>query len=119
MAQHNDLGKLGEEKAINYLTSKGFTLLEKNWRFGKSEIDIIAQKQDLLVVVEVKTRSYTYFGKPQDFVNPKKIKQLMTAIDQYVVSKNLDMNVRFDIIGIIHKGSEFEIEHLEDAFLYF
>src|SRR5690606_21669543 len=119
MAQHNDLGKLGEEKAVEYLISKGFSILEKNWRSGKSEIDIIARKENLLVVVEVKTRSYTYFGKPQDFVNPKKIKLLIDITNKYVISKNLDLNVRFDIIGIVNKNSEFEIEHLDDAFLYF
>ncbi len=119
MAQHNELGKLGEEKAVEHLISSGFTILEKNWRFGKAEIDIIAQKENLLIAVEVKTRSYIDFGNPQDFVNQKKIKLLVAAFDQYISSKDLDVNARFDIIGIVHKGSEFKIEHLEDAFLYF
>ena len=119
MAQHNDLGKLGEEKAIEYLISEGYVVLDKNWRFKKAEIDIIAQKGNLVVAVEVKTRSSLDFGNPQDFVNPKKIKLLVEAFNQYIISKDLDINARFDIIGIIHKGSGLEIEHLEDAFLYF
>ncbi len=119
MAQHNELGKKGEQLAIDYLIKKGYTIRDKNWRFQKAEVDIIAQKGDLLAVVEVKTRSTDYFGNPQDFVNPKKIKLLVTAINEYVISKDLDVEVRFDIIGIIKTKKETKIEHLEDAFLYF
>ena len=119
MAQHNELGKKGEELAIDYLIKKGYTIRDKNWRFQKAEVDIIAQKENILAVVEVKTRSSDYFGNPQDFVNPKKIKLLVTAINEYVVSKDLDVEVRFDIIGIIKTKNELKIEHHEDAFLYF
>ena len=119
MAQHNDLGKKGEQLAIDYLVKKGYTILDKNWRFQKAEVDIIAQKEETLAVVEVKTRSSIDFGSPQDFVNPKKIKLLVSAIDEYVVSKNLDVDVRFDIIAIVHENKNFIIEHLEDAFDHF
>jgi len=119
MAQHNELGKKGEQLAIDYLIKKGYTIRDKNWRYQKAEVDIIAQKENILAVVEVKTRSTDYFGNPQDFVNPKKIKLLVTAINEYVISKNLDVEVRFDIIGIIKTKKETKIEHLEDAFLYF
>ena len=119
MAQHNELGKKGEQLAIDYLVKKGYTILDKNWRFQKAEIDIIAQKEETLAVVEVKTRSSIDFGSPQDFVNPKKIKLLVSAIDEYVVSKNLDVDVRFDIIAIVHENKNFIIEHLEDAFYHF
>lgn len=119
MAQHNDLGKLGEELAIKYLTTKGFVIRDKNWRFQKAEVDIIAQKENLLIAVEVKTRTSVDFGSPEEFVNPKKIKLLVKAMDEYITSNDLDMEFRFDIIGIVPKGLEYEIEHLEDAFLYF
>ena len=119
MAQHNELGKKGEQLAIDYLVKKGYTILDKNWRFQKAEVDIIAQKEETLAVVEVKTRSSIDFGSPQDFVNPKKIKLLVSAIDEYVVSKNLDVDVRFDIIAIVHENKNFIIEHLEDAFYHF
>lgn len=119
MAQHNELGKAGEEEAVKYLTSKGFSVLERNWRFQKAEVDIIAQKENLLIAVEVKTRTSTDFGMPQDFVNPKKIKLLVKAMDEYITSNDLDVEFRFDIIGVIPKGLTYEIEHLEDAFLYF
>lgn len=119
MAQHNELGKKGEQLAIDYLVKNGYTIIEKNYRFQKAEVDIIAQNRDVLAVVEVKTRSTAYFGNPQDFVNPKKIKLLVTAIDDYVIKHDLDVEIRFDIIAIIKQRNKFVIEHIEDAFLYF
>lgn len=119
MAIHNELGKKGEELAVEFLQKNGYTILERNWRFKKAEVDIIAQKNDVLAVVEVKTRSNNYFGDPQDFVNPKKIKLLVEAIHEYVTSRNLDVEVRFDIIAILKNQYRFDIEHLEDAFLHF
>lgn len=119
MAQHNELGKKGEKIALDLLIKKGYAILEKNWRYRKAEVDIIAQKDATLAVVEVKTRSSTDFGNPQDFVNPKKIKLLVSAIDEYVTSRDLDVDVRFDIIAIVKDGEHFSIEHLENAFLHF
>lgn len=119
MAQHNDLGNLGEQIAIDFLINKGYHIIEKNWRFQKAEIDIIAQKKDVLVCVEVKTRSTQEFGDPQDFVDDKKIKLLVNAMNHYVETKDLDVEVRFDIIAIVKNNSKTDITHLEDAFLYF
>ncbi|CAM1334169.1 YraN family protein [Tenacibaculum aestuariivivum] len=119
MAQHNDLGEKGEQLAIEYLQSKGYVVVEKNYRFKKAEVDIIAKKLDTLIVVEVKTRSTSYFGNPQDFVNPKKIKLLVYAIDNYINQKDLDVEVRFDIIAILKNKKGFNIHHIKDAFLYF
>ena len=119
MAEHNELGKLGEELAVDFLVGKGYDILETNWVFQKAEVDIIAQKDNILAVVEVKTRSSIDFGSPQDFVKSKKITLLVKAINEYVVANDLDMEVRFDIIAIHAKGKQFEIEHLEEAFYYF
>ncbi len=119
MAEHNELGKIGEELAVDFLTDKGYQILETNWIFQKAEVDIIAQKGNVLAVVEVKTRSSIDFGSPQDFVKPKKIKLLVKAINEYVIANDLDVDVRFDIIAIHAKAKEFEIEHLEEAFYYF
>ena len=118
MAEHNELGKKGEELAIKFLIDKGYIIREKNYRYLKAEVDIIAQKENILAIVEVKTRSTDYFGNPQDFVNPKKIKLLLSAIDHYVIEKDLEVEVRFDIIAIVHQKT-IKIEHLEDAFLHF
>jgi putative endonuclease len=119
MAIHNELGKQGEKIAAEFLLKNGYQILETNWRFKKAEVDIIATLNGVLAVVEVKTRTNSYFGNPQDFVNQKKIKLLVNAIDEYVVSKDLDVDVRFDIIAILKNKNNFKIEHLEDAFLYF
>ncbi|MES2573390.1 MAG: YraN family protein [Bacteroidota bacterium] len=119
MAEHNELGKLGEELAVEFLQKEGYEILETNWTFQKAEIDIIAQKENTLAVVEVKTRSSLEFGLPQDFVKPKKIQLLVKAVNEYVVFKNLDVNVRFDIIAIHKEGKSFVIEHLIDAFYHF
>jgi putative endonuclease len=119
MAEHNELGKLGEEIAVDFLEKNGYEILETNWTFQKAEVDIIAQKGDLLAVIEVKTRSSLDYGLPQDFVKPKKIQLLVKAINEYVIANDLDVEVRFDIIAIHAIGSNFEIEHLEAAFYYF
>lgn len=129
MAQHNDLGKLGEELAVEFLQKNGYEILDKNWTFQKAEIDIIAKIGNTLAVIEVKTRSSLDFGLPQDFVKPKKIQLLVKAVNEYVISNDLDVEVRFDIIAItasntnslpIQKdGKSFEIEHLIDAFYHF
>lgn len=119
MAHHNDLGKEGEQLAIDHLKQHGYKIIDRNWRFQKAEVDIIAKKENTLAVIEVKTRSSDYFGNPQDFVNPKKIKLLVMAINEYVLSKNLDVDVRFDIIAIIKTKNDLKLEHLKDAFLYF
>ncbi len=119
MSQHNDLGKKGEELAIEYLQKNEYSIVEKNYRFQKAEVDIIAQKENVLVIVEVKTRSTNYFGNPQDFVNPKKIKLLVSAIDNYVIENDLDIEIRFDIIAVLKNKENYKIHHIKDAFLYF
>ncbi|MFD2563852.1 YraN family protein [Aquimarina rubra] len=119
MAEHHKLGKEGEKLAVEFLEKHGYIVLEKNYRYLKAEIDIIAQKGDIIIVVEVKTRSTPEFGDPQDFVKPKQIQLLVKAIDHYVVEHDLDVEVRFDIVAIIKNKLGTRIEHLEDAFYHF
>ena len=119
MAEHNELGKQGEEQAVDFLQKNGYEILEINWIFQKAEIDIIARKEDTLAIIEVKTRSSIDFGLPQDFVKPKKIQLLVKAVNEYVIQNQLDVSVRFDIIAIHKNANNFIIDHLEDAFLHF
>ena len=119
MAEHNELGKFGEELAVDFLEKNGYEILETNWVFDKAEIDIIAQKNGILAVVEVKTRSSIDFGLPQDFVKPKKIQLLVKAVNEYVIQNDLDVEVRFDIVAIHKEKPDFVIEHIEEAFYYF
>lgn len=119
MAQHNELGKLGEEMAVDFLSKNGYKIVQRNYRYLKAEIDIIAKKDNTLIAVEVKTRSSDYFENPQDAVNPKKIKLLVSAMDNFVTENDLDVEVRFDIVSILKQKNDFNIEHIEDAFLFF
>ncbi len=119
MSKHNELGKFGEELAVDCLLQKGYQILETNWRFQKAEVDIIASKAEWLIAVEVKTRSTNDFGDPQEFVNKKKIKLLVQAMDEYVNRHKLEVEVRFDIVAITINEKQLEIEHLEDAFYHF
>jgi len=119
MAVHNELGKHGEQLAVEYLQKEGYEILETNWVFQKAEVDIIALKGDVLAIVEVKTRSSLEYGLPQEFVKPKKIQLLVKAVNEYVIVKNLDVNVRFDIISIHKNVENVTIKHLIDAFLHF
>ncbi|APX99070.1 YraN family protein [Lacinutrix venerupis] len=119
MAKHNELGKKGEQLAVDFLLEKGYEIVERNYRFDKAEVDIIAKLEDILAIIEVKTRSTTNYGNPQDFVKPKQIQRLVKAVNEYVIENKLDVEVRFDIIAIVKDSKKFNIEHLENAFYHF
>lgn len=117
MAKHNDLGKLGEDLAAKYMLNKGYKILDRNWVYLKKELDIVATDGKILVVVEVKSRSTDYFEHPTDAITLSKIKFLCRAAQGYVDLRDIDMEVRFDIISVIKRNEKFEIEHIEDAFI--
>ena len=119
MGKHNEFGKLGEQKAADYLVKKGYRIVYKNYRYLKGEIDIIAKTGDVLAIVEVKSRSSEFLENIAETVNNKKIKLLVATADHYIIENNLDVEARFDIITLLKKGSHFELEHLENAFYYF
>ena len=115
MAEHNELGKAGEAAAVEYLKGKGYQILHINWHRGHLELDIVAQTDDELVVVEVKTRS-GHWELPEEAVNNTKIQRIINAADHYIKYFDVDLPARFDIISIVGNAPHFEIEHLEDAF---
>jgi putative endonuclease len=117
MAAHNDLGKEGEEKAQAYLQAKGYKLRHTNWRNEKDELDIVAEKDGMLVVVEVKTRSTETFEHPKEAITNAKIRRIVNAAQAYIFTYDIQMETRFDVISVIPKGQNFVIEHIEDAFL--
>ena len=117
MAKHNELGKQGEDIAVKYLTDKGYEILERNWRNIHKEIDIIAIKDNLLAVVEVKTRQTDEYGEPDIAVTRQKQTRLISAANAYLFQNKLDINTRFDIISIVFNNGTPEITHIEDAFL--
>ena len=118
MAEHNELGKKGEEHAKNYLQQKGFSILHTNWRFGKDEIDIIAidKEKNQLVIVEVKTRMSDYFGEPEIAVTKAKQKFLIRATEVFIMQKNIEQETRFDVIAITVVSGKFKLNHIENAF---
>ena len=116
MAIHNRLGIKGEQIALNYIQDKGYQILETNWRFGHLEVDIIAEHENQIVVIEVKTRSTDQWGTPDDSVTNSKIRFLTNAIEIYLDQKNIDKEVRFDIISIVTGANNNEINHIKEAF---
>ena len=120
MADHNELGKLGEELATQFLQNEGYEILDRNFVFQKAEIDIIAQKDKKeIVIVEVKTRNSAFFGDPQSFVTPGKIKLLVKAANEYIISNTIDAEARFDIIAVLKNQKLQRIEHFKNAFYHF
>lgn len=119
MGKHNEFGKEGEDIAVDYLIKKGYTIKYRNYRFLKAEIDIIAQKDDILAIVEVRARSNDQIIDIADTVTKKKIQLLVNGADHYITERNLDIEVRFDIITILKNRKIFKIAHLEGAFYHF
>lgn len=118
MAQHNRLGRWGEDKAAEYLRRKGYDILERDWKHGRRDIDIIARKDDTLVIVEVKTRSNTDYTEPQAAVDRRKIMSISLSANAYVRQRRINAALRFDIITVVgFDDDSCQITHIEDAFL--
>lgn len=114
---HNDLGTLGESLALKFLSSKGFEVLETNWRYQRAEVDIIARDGEILVFVEVKTRTSEYFGAPETFVTFRKEQLMVRAAHAYMQRINHQWEIRFDVISVVYRDDQnYEIRHLPDAF---
>jgi putative endonuclease len=113
--KHIHTGHYGERTAAEYLLKQGYILLHKNYRYRRSEVDIIARKGQTLVFVEVKTRSTDLYGFPEEAVNYKKEKMLLRAADHYIHTTQWQFEIRFDIISIT-LATPIIIHHIEDAF---
>lgn len=117
MAIHNERGIAGELLAADHLQSEGYAILCRNWRFGHKELDIVARKDGVLVVVEVKTRKDTAFGQPEEAITNRKIRHIVCSADAYVTQNAIDLPVRFDLITIVTEGNgTCKLTHIEDAF---
>ena len=116
MAKHNILGHEGEDIAAEYLEQKGYEVLDRNWHCGHKDLDLVVAKDNMVVFVEVKTRTSTDYGDPQTFVDDRKIRRIVNSADAYLRFKCIDMDVRFDIISIVVDGGEFKVKHIEQAF---
>ena len=119
MAAHNELGKWGEDLAVAYLQGKGYTIIERDWKSGRRDIDIIAKDEtEAIVFVEVKTRRNRVFGEPEEAIDYKKMQNLQQAINHYIKYRRINTEVRFDIISIVGTtDAEPEINHIKDVSL--
>ena len=118
MARHNETGKLGELLAEQWLTEQGYAIIEKNWKHGKLEIDIIAQKNEMLHFIEVKTRRSNTFGYPEELVNRKKLHHFVTAGTEYIRMNPFDKWIRFDILSItLMESDATQFYLIEDVYL--
>lgn len=119
MAKQQEIGNRGEKLAAEYLQHKGYDILTLNWRYKRAEVDIIARDGEVVVFVEVKTRSYNLFGPPDLAVNYKKESLLTSAAHVWIEEHQHEGEIRFDVISIlIEKNNIPKINHLEDAFFW-
>lgn len=120
MAHHNDFGKIAENLAADYLQKNGYTIKARNFRFKQNEIDIIAEKDNLIIIVEVKARSTDAFILPQEAVTKTKVKSIVSAANHYLEECNNDQEARFDIISVLpDENKNLVIDHIKDAFQSF
>jgi len=117
MAEHNNLGRKGEELAKQHLEAVGYEILDENWRFGKAEVDLIAYLDKTIIFVEVKTRTGNAFGEPEDFVDAAKQALLVSAADEFIELMGFNGEARFDIIAILFdQQGNYRLNHIQDAF---
>lgn len=120
MADHNEFGKMAEDMAADFLIKNHYKILVRNFRYLKAEVDIIAEFENQIIIAEVKARHTDAFLEPQEAVNKKKIKLLISAANYYLEENNIDKEVRFDIISVLpNKQKTLEIHHIIDAFQSF
>lgn len=119
MAEHNILGRKGEEAAEEYLRKCGHRIVARNWTFSGYEIDIISEHKEYIVFVEVKTRHSKQWGDPSDAITRQRMRRMVRAASHYLKMEQIDKPARFDVVAVVGDGASFEIEHIEDAFLPF
>ncbi|WP_336962151.1 YraN family protein [Chryseobacterium contaminans] len=120
MADHNDFGKIAEDMAADFLQKSGYKILVRNFRFQKNEIDIIAEKDEVTIIVEVKARSTDVFILPQEAVTKTKIRSIVIAANHYLEEFDKQNEVRFDIISVLaDEDKNLVIDHIIDAFQAF
>ncbi|MDR1583567.1 MAG: YraN family protein [Prevotellaceae bacterium] len=116
MSLSYELGKRGEKQAVNFLQEKGYSILDVNWRYQHKEIDIVAEYEGDLHIVEVKTRTSAIWQTIDEIVGIAKQKNIIVAAEAYVQQNDINKNVVFDIIYIVQTGTKEHIELIEDAF---
>ena len=117
MAEKNETGSKGENLARKYLRENDFTIRHSNWRFGHKELDIIAEKNNTLHIIEVKTRTSAYWEEPKDAVVRRKQKNMIAAAEAYIIQENINFETQFDVISIVLDGDKYALEYIPNAFI--
>ena len=113
---NKNVGDRGEDFAVDLLSKKKYEIIERNYRFGHGEIDIIAKKKPFIIFIEVKTRRTNYFGEPFTFVDKRKQNFIINAANEYILKNNIHEEARFDIVSILYNDRKKDINHIKDAF---
>jgi len=116
MAEHNELGKKGEELACGHYEKLGYRIMARNWRVQKLECDLIVSNFEFFVFAEVKTRSSILFGEPELFVTREKQQNLLKLANFYLQMHNIAKEARFDIVTVVVGDGTEKIRIFEDAF---
>jgi putative endonuclease len=116
MSESHNLGKKGEGIAADYLRNKGYKIRHQNWKSGRRELDIVAENDDFIVFIEVKTRNEDFWMPPASAVTSEKQRLIIYTADSYLQKYDIAKESRFDVITIIYKGMSWEIDHIENAF---
>ena len=116
MTKKSEIGARGENEAVNFLLVNGYKVLQRNFRFARGEIDIIAQINKVLVFIEVKTRNQSNFGYPEDFVTELQQERIHLVAEEYIRISDWEDDIRFDVIAILINEGDRQLEHFEDAF---
>lgn len=113
---HIELGMLGEKMALHFLQKKNYTIHTCNYRYKKNEVDIIAENEGKLIVIEVKTRETAEIGEPYKAVTRSKQRQIINVANHYIIENSIDLETQFDVVSIVHNSYRTKIEHIENAF---
>jgi putative endonuclease len=113
---NQELGAIGENMAVNYLAKNHYRIIERNFRFSKGEIDILCEKDDKLIVVEVKTRQTAEIGEPWRAVTRSKQKQIIKVANHFILERDSNLETQFDVISIVHNSFRTDFQHIQDAF---
>lgn len=117
MSNHVETGKAGEELAASWMAAQGYRVLQRNWRYRRAEIDLIVEKEGILVFVEVKTRRSADFGTPESFVTTRKVRFMAEAASVFMEEYGHEGELRFDVIAVLMlPGEAAQVSHFEDAF---
>lgn len=117
MAESHEFGIQAEEFAAEFLVSKGYCILHRNWTYGHKELDIICTDGKMLVIVEVKARKQSIFPFPEDLLSHAKERCILEATEQYLFQYGVRLPVRFDLLAVVKRGTILDVEHLEDAII--